>query len=106
MLDDIGVCSVFTSIIMAPFCFAYRGKRFAGDTASEVPTTTITSQELACSIAEFHTSCGSGSPNQTTSGLSIFPHLQSGGSCEKLDAILSLKSHTVHFIVIILPCSS
>src|SRR5436309_1903142 len=57
-------------------------------------------------MASCHISCGSGSPNQTTLGRSILPHLQRGGSSENLDVMLSLKSQTVHLIVIILPCNS
>src|SRR2546428_13250615 len=106
MVLDIGVSSGFTSINIAPFCFAYTGSKFAGDTARDVPTTNITSHELASSMALPQTSCGSCSPNQTTSGLKMLPHLQIGGSSEKLFAIFSLKSQTVHFIVTILPCNS
>ena len=102
----VGVSSGFTSIIRALFCLANMGRRFAGYTLSEVPATTITSHKLEYIITSTHTSWGSGSPNQTTSGLRIFPHLQRGGISEKSLVILSLKSHTVHFIVIILPCSS
>src|SRR6185312_11809171 len=104
--DDIWVCSMFTSTIVAPFCFAYTGKRFAGDTASDVPTIIMASHVLAFSIAASHTSCGKASPNHTTSGRSIFPHLHMGGSVENGFVILSLKSHTVHLIVMILPCNS
>jgi len=96
----------FTSIKKALFCFAYIGNVFEGDTASDVPATTITSHELASVIAFVHTSWASGSPNQTTSGLKIFPHLHKGGICEKLVVISSLKLHPVHFILIMLPCSS
>src|SRR5574340_488544 len=66
----------------------------------------MVSHELASEIAACQTSCGKDSPNHTTSGLRILPHLHIGGSSEKLDDIMSLKSHDVHFIVIILPWSS
>src|SRR6185312_764078 len=104
--DDIWVSSMFISTIVAPFCFAYTGKRFAGDTASDVPTIIMVSHVLASTIADSHTSCGNASPNHTTSGRSIFPHLHKGGSTENPLVILSLKSHTVHLMITILPCNS
>src|SRR5579883_1479300 len=106
MISDMGVWSMFTSAIVAPFCLAYTGSKFAGDTASDVPTTIMISHALACFIACSHTSCGSASPNHTTSGLSMLPHLHKGGSCENPVVILSLKLQTVHLIVIMLPCNS
>src|SRR5437660_6950122 len=95
MFLDMGVSSGFTSTRVAPFCFAYTGSMFAGDTASEVPTTNIRLHEFACIMALLQTSWGSASPNQTTSGLSMLPHLQRGGSSKKLQVIFSLKSQTV-----------
>src|SRR5690348_2572019 len=66
----------------------------------------MVSHVLASSIADSHVSWGKASPNHTTSGLNMFPHLHMGGSVENEFVILSLKSHTVHLIVIILPCNS
>src|SRR5690242_7129303 len=66
----------------------------------------MASHVLASSIADSHVSWGRASPNHTTSGLNMFPHLHMGGSVENEFVILSLKSHTVHLIVIILACNS
>ena len=78
----------------------------AGDTTSDVPTMNITSHVFAWIIASSHTLCGKPSPNQTTSGLKIFPHLHNGGILENSDKFSFLKSHPEHFIFIILPCNS
>ena len=100
---DITVFSGFTSIKMAPFCFAYTGNVFTGETTNDVPTITITSHTLASLIALCQISCGKDSPNQTTSGLSILPHLHLGGSDSKFSVMLSVKLQIVHLIRIILP---
>jgi len=78
----------------------------SGDTTSDVPAITIKSHWPAKIMASCHISCGRDSPNQTTSGLSIFPHLHNGGISENSVIISSLKSQTEHLIFIILPCNS
>jgi len=104
---DSGVSSGLTSISFAPLLFATKGISAAGYTTALVPMTSMTLAELARLKASNQASSGSGSPNQTTSGLSSDPHSEHLGGISTGGADSSLtRLHPVHLARVSLPWSS
>ena len=78
------VSSGLISMRVAPSSLATSGRRAAGFTVPDVPTSSIQSQASACSRLASSTSSGMGSPNMTVSILITPPHcVQMGGRLSK-----------------------